>query len=186
MKITFNKNTFASLLLLLVIGVILYRITPVMVDKNIKVTISKSNVGIGDINQVRNISTTTEVMVDSLNLLHKGKFGHAKLGNIAKASDDFFVDVDQVIKVSKDGTYEFLIGSDDGFSLKIDGKTICEHPKDRPYSIQPCNVFLIQGEHRVNLSYFQGFGNSGFTVQYRTGDGKLYWFGQDSPGLKLK
>ncbi len=186
MKLTLNKNTIVSLLLLLVIGVIVYRITPVFVDKNVKVVISKNRIGITDIHQVRDITSTTEVMVDTLNLQHKGKFGHAKLGNIAKASDDFFVDVDQMVTTFKDGTYEFLIGSDDGFSLTIDGKIICEHPKDRPYSIQPCNVFLTKGDHRVMLSYFQGFGNSGFTVQYKTGDGKVYWFGEDSPGLKLK
>jgi hypothetical protein len=186
MKLTLNKNTIVSLLLLLVIAVIVYRITPVFVDKNVKVVISKNRIGISDIHQVRDITSTTEVMVDTLNLQHKGKFGHAKLGNIAKASDDFFVDVDQMVTTFKDGTYEFLIGSDDGFSLAIDGKIICEHPKDRPYSIQPCNVFLTKGDHRVMLSYFQGFGNSGFTVQYKTGDGKVYWFGENSPGLRLK
>jgi hypothetical protein len=35
------------------------------------------------------------------------------------------------------------------------------------------------------VSYFQGFGQSGFSVQYQTNDGKVYWFGEDSPNLTL-
>jgi PA14 domain len=185
MKKSINKNTIVSLLLLSVIAIIVYRITPVYVEQNLKVVVSKNRVSISNINQVRDITNTRIVNLDKLNLFNNGKFGHAKLGNIAKASDDFFIDVDQMFSIHKTGNYQFLIGSDDGFSLTIDGKKVCEHLQDRPYSVQSCNVFLNSGKHRFQVSYFQGFGQSGFSVQYQTNDGKVYWFGEDSPDLTL-
>jgi len=185
MNISINKNSITTFLLLLIAGLIIYRITPVYVPANIKVIASKNRVSITHIHQARDIINTRVVMLDKLNLYHKGKFGHAKLGNIAKASDDFFIDVDQMISIHRAGNYQFLIGSDDGFSLTIDGKRVCEHVRDRPYSVQSCNVFLNPGQHRFQVSYFQGFGQSGFSVQYQTLDGKVYWFGENSPDLTL-
>jgi hypothetical protein len=185
MKKSINKNTIVSLLLLSVISIIVYRITPVYVEQNLKVVVSKNRVSINHINQARDITNTHIVNLDKLNLFNNGKFGHVKLGNIAKASDDFFLDVDQIFSIHKTGTYQFLIGSDDGFSLTIDGKKVCEHVQDRPYSVQSCNVFLKSGQHRFQVSYFQGFGQSGFSVQYQTSNGKVYWFGEDSPDLTL-
>jgi PA14 domain len=185
MNMSINKNNITTLLLLIIVGLIIYRITPVYVAGNIKVIASKNRVSITQIHQQRDIINSREVMLDTLNLYHNGKFGHAKLGNIAKASDDFFIDVDQMFTTHKTGNYQFLIGSDDGFSLTIDGKKVCEHLQDRPYSVQSCNVFLNSGKHRFQVSYFQGFGQSGFSVQYQTNDGKVYWFGEDSPDLTL-
>lgn len=186
MKLSLNKNTLVSLLLLCVISAIIYRITPVYVSHNIEVTISKNRTSITHIHQKRDITNTHKVKLDKLDLYFKGKFGHAKLGNIAKTSDDFFLDADQIFTIHKEGTYQFLVGSDDGFSLTIDGKKLCEHPGDRPYSIQGCNIFLTEGKHRLQVTYFQGFGNSGFSLQYQTTDGKTYWFGEDSNQLQLE
>jgi PA14 domain len=185
MNTVMNKNTVTTCLLVVLVLVIAYRIMPVYVPANIKAIVSKNRVSITQIHQKRDIVSTRDVMLDNLNLYHKGKFGHAKLGNIAKASDDFFVDVDQMFTVHRPGNYQFLVGSDDGFSLMIDEKKICEHLKDRPYSIQSCNVFLNSGKHRFQISYFQGFGQSGFSVQYQTLDGKVHWFGENSPDLTL-
>lgn len=186
MKLQLNKNTIVSILLLAIALIIVYRITPVYVPGNLTVVISKNSSSIKHINQTRNIIKTHSVKLDKLNLYHKGKFGHPKLGNIAKASDDFFLDVDQNFAIKKEGNYQFLVGSDDGFSLTIDNKKICEHPSDRPYSIQTCNIFLTQGSHKLKVSYFQGFGNSGFTLQYRATNRKIYWFGENSADLVLE
>jgi hypothetical protein len=186
MKLQLNKNTIVSALLLLIAGLIIYRIAPVYVPGNLTAVISKNGSDIRNINQARDIIKTHSVKLDKLNLYHKGKFGHPKLGNIAKTSDDFFLDVDQMITINKEGNYQFLVGSDDGFSLTIDNKKICEHPSDRPYSIQSCNIFLTKGKHRLQATYFQGFGNSGFTLQYRATNKKIYWFGENSADLTLE
>jgi hypothetical protein len=181
----FNKNSVFTALIALTVIIILVRITPVTVDHVVKLVISKNRVSITNIYQQRDIEFSREVMIDNLNLLYKSRFSHPKLGNIATYSDDFFVDVDHKITVKQSDTYRFLMGSDDGFSLSIDGKLVCEHLGDRPYTIQPCLLFLNEGEHQVRISYFQGFGNSGFTVEYARGDEKPRWFGEDSNSVKF-
>lgn len=185
MKIYFTKNAIFSTLLILVSMLIIVRITPVTVDPVIKLVISKNRSSITNIHQQRDIESVIEIKIDRLNLLHNGRFGHPKLGNIATYSDDFFVDVDHKITVKKADTYRFLGGSDDGFYLNIDGKQVCEHQGDRPYAVQPCLIFLNEGEHQVRASYFQGFGNSGFTLEYARGEEKQQWFGDDSASVKF-
>lgn len=180
-----NKNSIFTALIIVVAILILVRIAPVTVDPVVKLVISKNRVSIGNIYQPRDIEFTREVMVDRLNLLEKSRFSHPKLGNIATYSDDFFVDINHTITVKQADTYRFLMGSDDGFSLRIDGKLICEHLIDRPYSVQVCMTHLSEGQHQVSMSYFQGFGNSGFTVQYARGDEKPNWFGDDSKSVKF-
>ena len=180
-----NKNTVFTALLAVVTIIILVRITPISVDPVVKLIISKNRVSITNIYQARDIEFTREVMIDRLNLLDKSRFSHPKLGNIATYSDDCFVDVNHTIDVKKAGNYRFLVGSDDGFSLSIDGKKICEHLGDRPYTVQPCLIQLSEGKHQVYISYFQGFGNSGFTVQYARNDEKPRWFGEDSANVKF-
>lgn len=183
MTIPLNKNTVFSALLATVVVLIAIRITPVSVDENVKIVISKNRTNITNIYQQRDIERTKTVMIDKVNLLVKSRFAHPKLGNIADASDDFFVDIDQTITVKNADSYRFLIGTDDGFSLNIDGKLICEHLGDRPYSIQTCLTHLTEGKHQFQLSYFQGFGNSGLTVEYARGDSTQYWFGEDSDAI---
>lgn len=180
-----TKNGLFSLALALVTLLIVYRIIPVTVDPVVKLVISKNRVSVSNIYQQRDIESSKEVWVDVLNLEYKSRFGHSTLGNVADYSEDFFVDVDHKVTIKKSDNYRFLIGSDDGFSLSIDGKLICEHLGDRPYSIQPCMIFLNEGEHQVHISYFQGFGNSGFTVEYARGDEKQRWFGEDSDSVKF-
>lgn len=178
-----NKNSIFSALLALVVVIILVRITPVSVDPVVNLIISKNRVPISSIYQLRDIEFTREVMIDQLNLIDSNRFSHPKLGNVATYSEDFFVDVNHTITVKSADTYRFLMGSDDGFSLTIDGKLVCEHLGDRPYTVQPCLIFLNEGVHQVHISYFQGFGNSGFTVEYARGDDKPRWFGEDSSSI---
>lgn len=180
-----TKNWLFSVALALVTVLIIYRIIPVTVDHVVKLTITKNRTSISNIYQQRDVESTNEVWVDVLNLEHKSRFGHPKLGNVANYSEDFFVDVDHNITVKDADNYRFLIGSDDGFSLKVDGKLLCEHLGDRPFSVQPCLVHLNAGQHRVQVSYFQGYGNSGFTVEYARGDEKSRWFGDDSNSVKF-
>lgn len=183
MIISFNKNTVFSALLALIAALIAIRIMPVSVDDNVKLVISKNRVSATNIYQARDIERTKTVMVDKLNLIVENRFKHPELGNIADANDDFFVDIDHAITIKKSGDYRFLVGTDDGFSLKIDGALICEHLGDRPYTIQTCNINLSEGKHQFQLSYFQGYGNSGLTVEYARGDGTQHWFGEDSSDI---
>lgn len=180
-----NKNSIFTALIALVVIIIAVRITPVSVDPVVKLIISKNRAGITNIYQQRDIEFTREVWLDVLDLEEKNRFSHPKLGNVATFSDDFFVDVDHSITVKKADTYRFLMGSDDGFALTIDGKLVCEYPGDRAYTVQPCLIFLAEGAHQVQIAYFQGYANSGFTVEYARGDEKPRWFGEDSDSVKF-
>ena len=180
-----NKNSIFSIALALVTLLIIYRVIPVTVDPVVKLVINKNRASISNIYQQRDIEFTREVWVDVLDLEHKSRFAHPTLGNVATYTDDFFVDVDHKITIKHADIYRFMIGSDDGFSLSIDGKLVCEHLGDRPFSVQPCSIHLSEGEHQVHVSYFQGYGNSGFTVEYARGDEKPRWFGDDSSSVKF-
>lgn len=180
-----SKNSIFSIALALVTLLIIYRVTPVSVDPVVKLVISKNRASISNIHQQRDIEVTREVWVDKLDLETKSRFAHPKLGNVATYTDDFFVDVNHKITVKAADTYRFMVGSDDGFSLSVDGKLICEHLSDRPFSVQPCTIHLSEGEHQVHVSYFQGYGNSGFTVEYARADEKPRWFGEDSSSVKF-
>ncbi len=180
-----SKNWVFSLLWALIVAIILHRIIPPSVDKVIKLVITKNNISIANINQPRNVQLTKVVWVDKLNLRVKERFSHPTLGNIAGYTDDFFVDMNHEIKALKSGQYRFTVGSDDGFNLSVDGKKLCEYTTDRPYSIQVCFVQLTAGTHHVHLSYFQGYGNSGLTVQYAFANDPKHWFGEDSASMSF-
>lgn len=178
-----NKNSALTVLLLIIAAMIVYRITPVTVDQNVKLTISKNRTGIQNLYQARDIESTQTVWVDHLNLLHKSRFMHAKLGVIANHSDDFFVDIDHTINVKREGNYRFMMGSDDGISLTVDGRLICESVGDRPFQVQPCYVHLTKGSHHVKIAHYQGYGNSGMTVQFARDNEKMYYFGEKNPDV---
>jgi len=178
-----TNNTIFSLLLAIITALILYRITPPHVSHVIKLTIAKNRTSITSIYQGRNIEATREVWVDRLDLRVKDRFRHPKLGNIVGYDNDYFVDIDRDFEVLQAGRYQFLVGSDDGFSLTIDGRKICEHLGDRPFAIQTCILRLQPGIHRFHLAYFQGFGNSGLSVEYEREQSKRHWFGDSSGDL---
>lgn len=180
-----NKNTLLSVVMAVVTLLIIYRITPVTVDPVLELVISKNRVGINSINQQRDITNTQKVMVDILNIAEQNRFKHPKLGELGYGND-FFVDVETTFTVKKAGSYHFLVGSDDGFKLLIDGKPLCQFPGSRPLAVQTCAIDLTEGEHVFKLAYYQGFGNAGLKVEYRlAGNNSRYWIGQNSSFLRF-
>lgn len=185
MKKYLNKNTVFSALLAVVCLLIIYRITPVSVDPVIELTISKNRTGINSINQRRDITQTQKVMVDVLNIAENNRFKHPVLGELGYGND-FFVDIDLPFTVKKAGTYHFLVGSDDGFRLRINNRTICQFPGSRPLAEQTCAIDLAEGDHTFKLAYYQGYGNAGLRVEYRlAGNSTRYWVGKDSSLLSF-
>lgn len=185
MTITLNKNWVFSAFLATTFVLVLLRITPPSVDPVIQITISKNRTAIGNIHQARDVESTRTLMVDRINFYHKGRFSHPKLGNVAIATQNFFIDIDHPIRILKAGQYRFLPGSDDGFSLSINNKKLCEFAADRPYLEQSCTIHLSEGTHRVQFSYFQGGGNSGLTLKYAEGNNKPRWFGDNSKHVRF-
>jgi len=181
-----NQNSIFSVLLVLLFSLVISHITPPSLDENMELILSKSRAHITTIDQTRSISTVRNIMIDEVNLHEKSRFYHPKLG-ILGWSNDFFADIQSSFTVSKAGTYRFVVGSDDGFALEIDGKRLCSFASDRAYSRQNCSARLTEGDHQLKLSYFQGYGNAGLTLQYLTEQkGKLRYWGENSKELKIK
>ncbi len=171
-----NKNTVFSLLLAGCALIIIVRVIPPSVDENLTLTLSKNRVNITGIDQPRNISESRTVRIDKVDLHHDNRFKHSVLGMLGW-TEDFYADIETRFKVTETARYRFMVGSDDGFSLSIDGKRLCQYPKDRPFSKQSCYRELSAGQHTLTLSYFQGFGNSGLTLEAgrANGDKPKFW-----------
>lgn len=176
----FNKNVIFSIVLLVVVGAIINKVTPPYVPHVFNMTISKNKTSITDIYQSRDIATTKTVWIDRIDLTEKNRFRHPKLGDLGFGTD-FFVDIEAPFTVKVEGGYVFYIGSDDGFSFSVDGKKVCDWTRDRPLTTDSCHIRLKPGEHRFKLSYFQGFGNSGLIMSYaNTSSDSQYLAGQNS------
>ncbi len=180
-----NKNTVLTLLLALVAVAIIMRITPPFVPKVVELNFAKNKVAIKRIDQERDIDFQRSLWVDRLDLSRKNQLRHPKLGQVGYA-EHFFVDIDHRFEVLHPGEYRFLIGSDDGFIAKVDGREICRFNRDRGYRKQTCRVTLSEGEHRFELTYFQGGGHAGLTVEYGLmSGGPNHFFGEDSDLIRF-
>lgn len=69
--------------------------------------------------------------------------------------------------VPHDGRYEFLITSDDGSRITIDGKDVAVNDGTHPPETVTGTVDLTAGAHEVEISFFQGSGGASFRVDYR-------------------
>lgn len=153
---------------------------PVSVDPVLRLEIARNRSPIAELHQARDIIQRKVVHVDKLDLARDGRFAHSRLGDIGYGQN-FFVDIVSTFQVRKAGSYRFVVASDDGFSLHVDGRQICAFTRDRALTTQTCTVLLDPGKRAFRLAYFQAGGPAGLKVQYgRHGDGTLYWFGQES------
>ncbi len=82
-----------------------------------------------------------------------------------------------LLKVSKPGTYQFHIGSDDGFRLEIEGQTAAVFNNPRPYKTTSASyVFDRPGEYTIDLSFFEWGGAAGVKLEWTMpgqGDGLI-------------
>ena len=98
---------------------------------------------------------------------------------------NFVIYFDSDVESLKDQNVTFFVYSDDGFRFWIDGKVVGEYPKDRPYSKSVVRVFLPKGKHHIRIKYFQGYGQLGIKVQFKTDKNSLKLFGTDINTLKF-
>lgn len=101
--------------------------------------------------------------------------------DISKATrpDNFgFVFTGNLI-VPKSGTYMFVLDSDDGSRLTIDGKVVLEydgiHGEGSP---KTASVPLEQGRRGIRVDYFQGFHGKGLTLSWSGPGFKRRWLTQ--------
>jgi len=85
----------------------------------------------------------------------------------ATREDDFGFVFEGVLKVPQDGMYQFLLDSDDGSRLIIDGNAILTydgiHGTGTPKLV---SIKLTAGRHPIRLEYFQGKFGKGLSVAW--------------------
>lgn len=77
---------------------------------------------------------------------------------VAGRNQNFAIRFTTYLKISKQGQYQFAIGSDDGSRLMIDGDIVIDNGGIHPHSVKTGNKVLEVGFHEVVVDYFQGGG----------------------------
>ena len=94
--------------------------------------------------------------------------------------DYFLANFSGILKVNYPGKYDFYVGSDDGFRLKIDGQSVMEHKNLRSYQTTSASyVFDQAGEYAIDLSFFEWGGSAGVKLEWTLpgqGDGLVNIF----------
>lgn len=107
---------------------------------------------------------------------------------------NFVMRIDGDFTLSKDRPVKFVLYSDDGVRLLIDGKKVLEFPKDRPFGKSEGVIDLKKGKHHLHIDYFQGYGQLGlagyYTVlnslnQLKTVNNSLKLLGKDSKMIEF-
>lgn len=156
-------------------------------ERKLRVVISQQNKSIRTVYDEPSTVMTRDFLVDEINfpesfffLKHKhvktiGKYGFKK---------DFFVEIKAKIKILKDGEYEFVVSSDDGFALFLDDNLLMDYKFARPMSETNGKITLTAGEHKFRLLYFQAGGLMGLTAKYKyANDDRFYFVGHDSENV---
>ena len=181
-----KKNSILLSIVILLGCFVIYKTIPTTIQPLIKATIAQQKITILTIDTPRNTASSKTMYFDTISFPEDVTLKHSKLGTLGYTSN-FFIDFESTMNVSKKEIYHFLIASDDGFRLFIDGKPICEFLGDRPLAKNECTVLLEKGEHTFFLSYFQGYGRLGLQAYYRPTSSNAYNFiGVNSPSLTFK
>lgn len=181
-----SRDFVVTVLLCITAVMVVRAMLPVRVDPNITVVVSQNRTTIQNLNQPRDIENTKKVRLDVLNLANQNQFIHPQLGNVGYGVN-FFADVETKFVIRRAGNYRFVVASDDGFALDINGERLCQFTGQRALATQTCTVQLEEGEHHFQLAYFQAGGPAGLTVRYGIqGERRLYWFGENSRLMRIK
>lgn len=181
-----KKNSILLSIVILLGCFIVYKTIPTTIQPFIKTTIAQQKTTIKTIDTPKNTASTKILYLDTISFPEDVTLKHTKLGALGYTSN-FFIDFESTMHISKKERYHFLIASDDGFRLFIDGKPICEFLGDRPLAKNECTILLDNGDHTFFLSYFQGYGRLGLQAYYRPTSSNAYNFiGVSSPSLTFK
>ena len=109
--------------------------------------------------------------VANLQAVEEGQLPSGKLDpklHWKQRKNDFVYEFEGSIDCPKDGEYKFVLGSDDGSRLWIDGKDAIYNDGIHPLTLKDKKIKLTKGEHKIKVLYFQA-----------TGGGDLYlsWSG---------
>jgi hypothetical protein len=152
----------------------------------LSVVISQNKNGISKLDIKREITTRKKISLNSVDFETGRMLEHHEIGKLGNTKN-FFMDIKTEMTVKTTGKYILSIASDDGFRMKIDKKTVCEHPGNRPMKTTTCRVVFQKGTHLLQLSYFQGGGPMGLKAYYQKADSdKKIFIGKNSSDIIFK
>ncbi len=104
--------------------------------------------------------------------LEPSKTGVATAFDVAKhgSGDRFALRYSGQLEIAKAGKYEFILGSDDGSRLKIDGKVVVDNDGVHGMARKKGSVELSAGRHAVVLEFFERDGGEELEVTF-SGEG---------------
>jgi hypothetical protein len=109
--------------------------------------------------------------VPDWNTLKPVKTGELKHGffdiALANRKDNFGIQFEGQIKIPKDGSYEFILTSDDGSLLFIDGNKIVDNDGLHGKVRKTGKVDLKAGVHAIRVGYIQGAGSAELYVGWK-------------------
>ncbi|MFN0017209.1 MAG: PA14 domain-containing protein [Pirellulaceae bacterium] len=95
-----------------------------------------------------------------------GEAGGFDVG-VTKKTENFALRFDGHINIPKAGNYLFLIGSDDGSRLYIDGKLVIDNDGVHPFQQKRKQMEITAGLHAVAVEYFEAGGQETLQVEYQ-------------------
>lgn len=95
-----------------------------------------------------------------------GEAGGFDVG-VTKLTENFALRFDGHINIPKAGNYLFLIGSDDGSRLFIDGKLVIDNDGIHPFQQKRKQMQITAGLHAVAVEYFEQGGQETLQVEYQ-------------------
>jgi hypothetical protein len=107
---------------------------------------------------------------DTATVIRRGIAYSLSLGEVGSRNDSFGLEYSGFLNISAPGEYTFVLGSDDGSRLLIDGKPVVENDGLHPYVEEKKTVSLAAGKHAVTIRYFQLEGAKRLELRY-TGPG---------------
>lgn len=175
------------LLLVLLVGLLLSQsMIGRLSSGTFSVKLYRHDGGIATIDATRPAKPTQTFRVDRLRF-PEGKELKLYSGTRFGYTQNFSLLADTRLDVLHAGEFIFKISSDDGFRLSIDGRKLCEFPKDRPFAETICQTRLTKGEHLLHLEYFQGLGPLGLVGRYRhLGEKQDHYLGENSKFLAFR
>jgi hypothetical protein len=87
-----------------------------------------------------------------------------------KLVDNFYVNWTGVIRIPKDGKYNFYLESDDGARLFIDGKEVVDHGGTHDMTEMSGRAELKAGDHELKVEFFDAEEEAGCILSWETAD----------------
>ena len=95
---------------------------------------------------------------------------------VATTEDDFAVIFTSKMIVKKGGKYRFLLGSDDGSRLLIDGNKVIDNDGSHTYMEKMGVADLTEGEHIIKVEYFEDCEGQSLNLSWGLDGGPLFPF----------